>query len=222
MSGSSRDTAALIGCGRQDASEAGFATQARCAHHSRWASSWSEDANRLRVPDANLSRAVRDRAESLSASAAEPRHFFIRCGWTAGYDALLIARKTGGPVASFECDPKCGLSCVSFALNDAPIVVVDGTVGEDIGLDDSAYGAGFVPDSIKIDVDGGEAAALQSATRLLADRRPALVVEVHSEALEAECGALLLDHGYRPVIVNQRLVWPDLRPIDHNRWLVAS
>ena len=144
-------------------------------------------------------------------------------GGQHGYDALLIARKTGGPVASFECDPKCvALMRENFALNDAPIVVVDGTVGEDIGLDDWAYGAGFVPDFIKIDVDGGEAAALQSATRLLADRRPALVVGVDSEALEAECGALLLDHGYRPVIVNQRLVWPDLRPIDHNRWLVAS
>lgn len=157
-------------------------------------------------------------------------HRFLRPGISAfdvggqhGYDALLIARQTRGEVASFECDPEClARMRENFALNDSRIVAVPGTVGVDITLDDWAYGPGFVPDFIKIDIDGGEAAALRSSSRLLAERHPSVVVEVHSESLEAECGALLVDHGYRPTIINQRLLWPDRRPIPHNRWLAAD
>lgn len=144
-------------------------------------------------------------------------------GGQYGYDALLIARQTRGPVASFECDPECvARMSQNFALNDVSIVAVQGVVGRDVSLDEWAFGPGFVPDFIKIDIDGGEAAALRSANRVLNERHPSLVVEVHSEALEAECGALLVEQGYRPVIVNQRRLWPDLRPIAHNRWLVAE
>jgi hypothetical protein len=155
---------------------------------------------------------------------------FLQCGAAAfdvggqhGFDALLIARQTRGPVASFECDPECVARMrKNFALNDASITAVPGFVGRDVRLDDWAFGPGFVPDFIKVDIDGGEAAALRSASRVLDERHPSLVVEVHSQELEAECGALLVEHGYRPVIVNQRLLWPDLRPIAHNRWLVAE
>lgn len=144
-------------------------------------------------------------------------------GGQHGYDALLIARHTRGPVASFECDPECvARMCQNFALNDGSIVAVPGAVGRDVGLDDWALGPGFVPDFIKVDIDGGEVAALRSARRVLDERHPSLIVEVHSEELEAECGALLVEHGYRPVVVNQRLLWPDQRPIAHNRWLVAE
>jgi hypothetical protein len=146
-----------------------------------------------------------------------------------GYDSLLVAKHTHAAVAAFEGDPAClpGMRR-NFALNPElaeliqPIQAMVGDQTGQTGLDDWAYGDGFIPDFIKLDIDGGELGALRSATRLLRERRPALLVEVHSLELERECGRLLVDHGYRPVIVHQRRLLPDRRPIGHNRWLVAG
>jgi hypothetical protein len=147
-----------------------------------------------------------------------------------GYDSLVIAKHTSAAVAAFECDPSCvpELSA-NMALNPAiePLVtVVEAQVGTgpgQLGLDDYAFDGGFVPDFIKLDIEGGELAALRSAERILSTRHPALVVEVHSAELERECGGLLVEHGYRPTIVHQRGLFPDHRPTDEvNRWLVAT
>jgi len=145
-----------------------------------------------------------------------------------GYDSLAIAKRTRAPVAAFECDRTCldGMR-ESFALNPglAPLIVpVEATVGRgsaDLGLDEWAYNEGFVPDFIKIDIEGAELDALRSAERILRERHPALIVEVHSEDLEREAGGLLLNSGYRPLVVSQRRLLPDHRPAVHNRWLVA-
>jgi hypothetical protein len=159
----------------------------------------------------------------------------LRAGMTSfdvgaqhGYDSLAIANRTGSAVAAFECEPEClERMRESFALNPrlAPLIEpVQATVGAQIGglgLDDWAYNGGFVPDFIKLDIEGGELDALRSAQRILTERHPALVVEVHSEQLERDTGALLLQHGYRPMVVSQRGLWPDRRPAEHNRWLVA-
>ena len=144
-----------------------------------------------------------------------------------GYDSLVVAKRTRARVAAFECDAGCisGMR-ESFALNPdlAPLIQpVQATVGFDLGLDEWAYGDGFVPDFIKVDIEGGEWEALRSANRLLGERHPAVVVETHSADLERACGRLLVDHGYRPMIVDQRLVLPDHRPTrEQNRWLVAT
>ncbi len=146
-----------------------------------------------------------------------------------GYDTLTIAKLTGAPVAAFERDPRwVEHMTANFALNPGIgdlITPVVGAVGDEpgqIGLDDWAYGVGFVPDFIKLDIDGGEVGALRCARRILSERRPDLIVETHTPALEQECGRILLEHGYRPTIVHQRGLWPDLRPTEHNRWLVAD
>jgi hypothetical protein len=148
-----------------------------------------------------------------------------------GYDALILAKLGGERVASFEADPAClEAMTANFALNPdlgpliTPIVAVVGTGAEEtLSLDDYAGSAeGFVPDFLKIDVDTAEADVLEGASGLLADRRPDVLVEVHSEELERRCGGLLMARGYRPTIVNQRQVLRDYRPIAHNRWLVAA
>jgi hypothetical protein len=166
-----------------------------------------------------------------------PLRRILRPGVTAfdvgaqhGYDALVIAKHTQARVVSFECEEECvrGMDA-TFALNPelAPLVTtVEAMVGDGdgaLGLDEYAYGDdGFVPDFVKLDIEGGELAALRSARRLLTERRPALVVEVHSAALERDCGRLLVEHGYAPTVVHQRRVLPDHRPTDEvNRWLVA-
>ena len=53
-----------------------------------------------------------------------------------------------------------------------------------------------VPDFVKIDTEGGEAAVLQGMTGLLAGRKPSLVIEFHSASLRAECLAILEAAGY--------------------------
>jgi hypothetical protein len=145
-----------------------------------------------------------------------------------GYDSLACASRTGAKVAAFECEPECiDRMHESFVLNPriAPLIeAVHATVGGgpgQLGLDEWAYGPGFVPDFIKLDIEGGEVAALRSATRILTERHPALVIEVHSLDLERQAGELLVGFGYRPLIVSQRTVFPDLRPTAHNRWLVC-
>jgi hypothetical protein len=146
-----------------------------------------------------------------------------------GYDSLAIAKRTGTRVAAFECDSACiARMRTSFALNPKltelidPIPAMVGAGAGELALDDWAYGHhGFVPDFIKLDIEGGEVSALKSARRILEERHPALIVEVHSEELEREAGELLLSHGYRPLIVSQRVIFSDHRPVPHNRWLVT-
>lgn len=148
-----------------------------------------------------------------------------------GYDALILAKLGRERVASFEADPACAATMTAnFALNPnlgrliTPVVVFVGTgADETLSLDDYAGShEGFVPDFVKIDVDGAEVDVLDGACGLLADRRPNVLVEVHSEELERRCGGLLVDHGYSPMIVSQRKILRDYRPTAHNRWLVAE
>lgn len=82
-------------------------------------------------------------------------------------------------------------------------------------------GTSLVPHFIKIDVDGLESAVLRGAEEVLARHRPRLIVEVHSAELERQCVTILSGHRYRHRIVDQQRVWPELRPIALNRWLIA-
>jgi hypothetical protein len=56
----------------------------------------------------------------------------------------------------------------------------------------------------------------------LRERRPNLIIEVHSRELEDGCGRLLRGAGYSPKVVNPRRWLKDNRPGAHNRWLVAE
>jgi FkbM family methyltransferase len=50
---------------------------------------------------------------------------------------------------------------------------------------------------VKVDVEGAEARVLAGAKRVLADRRPAWLMDVHSPALGESCRATLTQAGYR-------------------------
>ena len=90
-----------------------------------------------------------------------------------------------------------------------------------ITLDD-LNGECFVPDSIKMDIEGGEVEALRGAEKILEHRRPSLLVEVHSMSLEQECLGIRARYAYEVAVVDPRKWLPDRRPIEHNRWLVAQ
>jgi hypothetical protein len=78
-----------------------------------------------------------------------------------------------------------------------------------------------VPDLVKMDVEGNEVAALRGAQRLLAERRPHMIIETHSEDLDAGCRWLLEDNGYAVETVEPRPWMPEVRTLEFNRWCVA-
>lgn len=149
-------------------------------------------------------------------------------GANIGYYSLAIANLTHAAVAAFDWNQGyLDELQANVTLNPAlmplvrPVRAMVGTAPGELRLDDWAHGEGFVPDFIKIDIDGHEVDALQSAASVLVEHRPSLIVETHSAGLEREAGNFLVRHGYRPLIVSQRQILPDFRPTEHNRWLVA-
>jgi len=81
------------------------------------------------------------------------------------------------------------------------------------------------PCIIKVDVDGAEINVLEGATRLLGINGIRWIVETHSKQLENECVAMFRNAGYDTCIIPNawwRLVLPEQRPIEHNRWLLAT
>jgi methyltransferase FkbM-like protein len=151
-------------------------------------------------------------------------------GAQLGYDALVLAQLTRSPVISFEANAELAAEMsTTFAANGVlgrltearHAYVGAASDGTSIALDDVAYGDGFIPDFMKIDIDGAEVDALQGAVRILRERRPHLIIETHSQQLERGCALILRDAGYAPTVVHQRRIWPDHRPTDHNRWLIA-
>jgi hypothetical protein len=91
-----------------------------------------------------------------------------------------------------------------------------------ITLDTLVAECGFVPDVVKIDIEGWEVEALGGAANLLSSRKPSLIIEVHSADLEKECLVLLADHDYSTEIVDPRRFIPDYRLLAGNRWIIAT
>jgi hypothetical protein len=148
-------------------------------------------------------------------------------GMYRGWDALTFGYLTGGEIISFDLEPRFIAMAKTFLepsrlkVRLVQACLSDGTNGE--ATIDQAASTYFEPDFIKIDVEGDEAKVLRGAKRTLTARRPGLVVEVHGEALEAECIELLADYGYSPVVVDRsRRVFNEARGLTHNRWLVCA
>jgi len=154
----------------------------------------------------------------------------MRCfdvGMYRGWDALLLGKLTGGEVVSFDGNPKCLEATRDFlAPSGLEIRLVRAYVNDGSGggvtLEQAARDH-FVPDFIKIDVEGAEASVLRGAERILADRQPALIIETHGAAVESECVAILEARGYEPVLVERtRGMFSEARSRGHNRWLVCE
>ena len=157
--------------------------------------------------------------------AARPGAVCFDVGGHDGWYAMIFARLTGAPVVSFEADADAVERMRrNLARNPALAPLVDvrhEMVGED--TIDRLVGDGTLPapSLLKVDVDGGEVAVLRGARRVLAEHRPHVIVETHTAGLERDCGDLLVEAGYRPLIVPQRKRFTQPRPAAHNRWLVA-
>lgn len=81
------------------------------------------------------------------------------------------------------------------------------------------------PIMLKVDIEGGEYDLLRSAEDypFIFDTR--WLIETHAAQLETKCIEWLNAHGQRTRIIDNarwRVLLPDLRPLAHNRWLMAT
>jgi len=84
--------------------------------------------------------------------------------------------------------PHASVAMGKLAAHDATDEPTAGLLEvEVIALDQFAAAAGTAPDLIKMDIEGGEAAALRGARRLMRQAKPILLLELH-EAQAAEAG----------------------------------
>jgi FkbM family methyltransferase len=66
-----------------------------------------------------------------------------------------------------------------------------------VTLDDIIFGrSNPIPSLVKIDIEGGEVAALRGSRRLLAQGRPMLLLELHGPRAAEECWQILRGAGY--------------------------
>lgn len=148
-------------------------------------------------------------------------------GGYRGWTGLAMARLAGAAVVVFESNaPNVEVIRANAARNGMEVtvehVLVGGRDGEGWTTLDRAASEHFVPDFIKMDIEGGEVDALRGAERILAERGPAMIVEVHGRDREAACLAILERHGYQPAVVDQRRrVLQERRGREDNRWLVC-
>jgi hypothetical protein len=157
-------------------------------------------------------------------------HLVFDVGGADGYCALLYAANSRGRVVAFEPDPT-EVELLQANLDRNPVLrdritIKQIALGRDNGsasitIDQIAEEVG-APDFIKIDVDLAEMDVLAGAEKTLREKRPNLVVETHTKELEDQCGALLVEYGYRPIIKHNRKIWREHRMgVPHNRWLLA-
>jgi FkbM family methyltransferase len=99
------------------------------------------------------------------------------------------------------------MGCVT---NDGPLAVTALTL--DCLLDQPATPA---PHCIKIDIEGGEAAALAGGSRLLHECRPIIFLATHGDEVHAACVTLLNAAGYRIEQIGrdpaELIAWPSPR-----------
>jgi hypothetical protein len=161
-------------------------------------------------------------------------------GGDQGHVALPLANlKYTTKVVSFEPDAAaCNLFCQNIALNPSlrkKVEIIHAYVGSrgmrgstpTIRIDDFVRTSSHpAPSFIKIDVDGAELDVLKGMKETIYGHRPVVVVETHSQDLELRCIDFFAQiPGYRLKVIRNarwRTFYPEWRPIEHNRWLLAE
>ena len=151
-------------------------------------------------------------------------------GMYRGWDALTFAVMSGEEVVSFDGNPdslKNTNALIAPSGYAEKISLVNGYVGPkevdgQVTLDKTAKRF-FVPDFIKMDIEGAEANALRGATNILSTRRPSMVIETHGQAVEKDCIEQLEDYGYKITAVDAKgKMFGANRVMEHNRWIICE
>lgn len=148
-------------------------------------------------------------------------------GGAEGYQALMMARLSGQPVIVFEPGPEWrDIVAGNMERNGFQAVFeqvfVGAAMADGVTTIDAMAEKHFVPDFIKMDIEGAETDALTGAAGVLATRRPHMIIEVHGAEVERRCLDILGGHGYSPRIVNPRWWLKEHRPLANNRWLICE
>lgn len=161
---------------------------------------------------------------------------FIDIGSSDGYYSLIYRKynKTG-KIFSCEADANLkGEQIENFKVNsfvvDGLFSFTSGYIGNveiqnTICIDSLVKHEPFKNIFFKIDIEGEEANALKGALGCLKSYECALIIETHNLRVELECIAILEEVGYNCKIINNsgfRILLPETRVIDHNRWLICE
>jgi len=164
-------------------------------------------------------------------AAAARAQWMVDIGAGTGELALYFM-KINGPDTVLAFEPSPGEREI-FTEN----LLANGWGGDDASISGSPVGTGEGCQAldrmgldltkrgfVKIDVDGAEMDVLESGPELLRSGMADFLVETHSRDLEDRCVALFEANGYRTDIIPNawwRVVLPERRPVEHNRWLSA-
>ena len=160
--------------------------------------------------------------------------YFFDIGAADGYYSLIYRKyNKQGKVFVCEGNPEYSkLQKVNFALNNIELdnslflthkFIRDKIGNNNIKIDDLIIGENknyF----FKIDVDGEELSVLKSAINQIKNNQCYFIIETHSLTLERDCINFLKNLHYESKIVKNafyRIVLPELRPTEHNRWFIA-
>ncbi|PPR10999.1 MAG: hypothetical protein CFH41_01099 [Alphaproteobacteria bacterium MarineAlpha11_Bin1] len=148
-------------------------------------------------------------------------------GAAEGYQTLLIARLSGQPIVAFEPGAVWKEVLVSnMALNGYQValeqIFISNTRTDSSSTIDIMAEKYFTPDFIKMDIEGAEDEALAGAIKVLSDRKPHMIIEVHGTKVEQNCLKILRGHGYNPLTLNPRWWLREHRPLENNRWLICE
>lgn len=148
-------------------------------------------------------------------------------GAHSGYYSLILAKHTNGRVIAVEpVSEDIAEMKANFAQNNFPITAVEALVdARPDGIRtsiDQLCSDHFRPDFIKMDIEGGEVEALKGAIRLIDEHRPHMVIEVHSEELEADCREILTRYNYKITRVDPRRWLPENRVDQYNGWIICE
>lgn len=151
-----------------------------------------------------------------------------------GYYTFALARLCApGEVVAIEADPQLCEQLAETARRNPALArgvrIVRGFAGAvvdpsapAITLDHLVLEQGCPPPGlIKVDIEGAEADALAGATAVIERHHPRMIIEVHSEDLERRCREFLRARGYSIRTVSPSRIWRELRPAEHNRWIVG-
>jgi hypothetical protein len=158
----------------------------------------------------------------------------IDIGADSGEYTLFFLRRTDAEkVLAFEPNPEALPRLrENLQLNSLPesnrlelsaVMVGDSDGASKVSLD-SLAGSMQLPCLIKMDVDGSEGEILKGAAKLNSLGGVRCLIETHSKSLECQCLEQLKAAGFETRIIRNawwRVLIPELRPIEHNRWLAA-
>jgi hypothetical protein len=161
-------------------------------------------------------------------------HTAIDIGADSGEYTLFFLRRTNAArVLAFEPNPEAlpllreNLKLNSLAESsrlELPTAMVGDSDGAGKVSLDSLAGSMQLPCFIKMDVDGAEAEILRGAATVNGLGGVRWLIETYSKSLECQCIEQLKAAGFETRIIRNawwRVLIPELRPIEHNRWLAA-